>query len=243
MRESLTERSFMELYRSMNSWARSQVGIASPRGTTQVSGVSIASRSMDCSSAVSSKLEAQETAVRDIRRTRTRHGNESRTAGILGVMRGSRQPKGPKNASSSGQVLPNGTIGETMRFRATIARGLAALFLAVLTALLAACPCWAIDCTRDSTGMVPLIDLGSGTYFGFEGGLYAGGSNHRPAAHDAAGLSIAQSIGPLDTLGMPDPAGRGVLISIGMSNAKQEFSTFVPKAMADPLKKPDWLLG
>ena len=129
-----------------------------------------------------------------------------------------------------------------MGFHDTVARGPAALFLAALTTLVTAGSCWAIDCTRDSTGMVPLIDLGSGTYFGFEGGLYAGGSNQRPPAHEAAGLSIAQSIGPLDTLGLPDPSGRVVLISIGMSNATQEFSTFVPKAMADPLKKPNVLV-
>ena len=44
---------------------------------------------------------------------------------------------------------------------------------------------------------------------------------------------------PLDTLGASDPAhGRVVLISIGMSNATQEFSTFVPKAMTDPLRNP-----
>ncbi|HMI31608.1 MAG TPA: T9SS type A sorting domain-containing protein [Candidatus Limnocylindrales bacterium] len=110
-------------------------------------------------------------------------------------------------------------------------------------ALLAAFPCrsWAIDCTRDSTGMIPLTDLGVGFYQGFQGGLYSGGSNQRPAAHAQAGLSIANSISPLDTLGNVTPAGRVVLISIGMSNATQEFQAFVPKAMADPLKKPEVL--
>ncbi len=102
---------------------------------------------------------------------------------------------------------------------------------------------WSIDCTRDSTGMIPLTDLGLGTYQGFEGGLYAGGSNARPPAHTAAGLSIANSVAPVDTLGNPDPAaGKVVLISIGMSNTTQEFQTFVPRAMTDPLKKPDVLV-
>ena len=97
----------------------------------------------------------------------------------------------------------------------------------------------ASNCNGTSTGMIPLTDLGAGLYQGFQGGLYAGGSNHRPDAHNAAGVGIANSIVPLDTLGNPDPSnGRIVLISIGMSNATQEFSTFVPKATADPLKNP-----
>ena len=102
---------------------------------------------------------------------------------------------------------------------------------------------WAVDCTRDSTGMIPLTDLGPGFYQGFQGGLYVGGSNQRPAAHTQAGLSIANSTSPLDTLGNVDSsAGKVVLISIGMSNTTQEFQTFVPKAKADPLKKPDVLV-
>src|SRR5262245_34674115 len=109
--------------------------------------------------------------------------------------------------------------------------------LLALVGLLAAwVPARAIDCTGTSTGRVPLIDLGSGTYQGYPGGLYPGGANVRPAAHEAAGLAIASAIGPLDTLGNPDPAGRVVLISIGMSNCTQEFSAFVPKVNADPTK-------
>src|SRR5207244_790121 len=45
--------------------------------------------------------------------------------------------------------------------------------------------------------MVPVTDLGTTTYLGVEGGLYGGGSNVRPPAHDAAGVSLAQGIGPL----------------------------------------------
>ena len=108
--------------------------------------------------------------------------------------------------------------------------------LAVFALMAAWTPARAIDCTGTSTGLVPLIDLGAGSYFGHPGGLYPGGLNTRPAAHEAAGVAIASTIGPLDTLGRPDPAGRVVLISIGMSNCTQEFSTFVPKANADPMK-------
>ncbi|MGH3748867.1 MAG: hypothetical protein ACRDT8_15880, partial [Micromonosporaceae bacterium] len=49
----------------------------------------------------------------------------------------------------------------------------------------------AADCTRTHTGRVPLVDLGAGSYQGEQGGLYPGGVNVRPAAHDTAGRSIA----------------------------------------------------
>jgi hypothetical protein len=40
---------------------------------------------------------------------------------------------------------------------------------------------------RESTGLIPLPDLGAGKYKGEEGGLYPGGRNTPPAAHAAAG--------------------------------------------------------
>lgn len=111
--------------------------------------------------------------------------------------------------------------------------------LAVAILCFAAAPAWASNCAGTSVGLIPLNDLGSGTYQGYQGGLYAGGSTHRPPAHDAAGVSIATALAPLDTLGQPDPAnGRFVLISIGMSNATMEFSAFVPKAMNYTARHP-----
>lgn len=108
-----------------------------------------------------------------------------------------------------------------------------------LAALLAAGEARAINCARDTTGLIPLIDLGMGLYLGSQGGLYSGGTNQRPPAHSQAGLGMAQAMVALDTLGLPDPVhGRIVLISIGMSNTTQEFSKFVPLATADPQKNP-----
>src|SRR5437867_7908722 len=61
----------------------------------------------------------------------------------------------------------------------------------------------ASNCAGTSTGRIPLVDLGTGTYQGFEGGLYMGGVNARPPAHLSAGLQVASQIVPLDTLGHP----------------------------------------
>ena len=105
--------------------------------------------------------------------------------------------------------------------------------ITLLVALLST-PVCAQNCNGTSTGRTPLTDLGSGTYQGFAGGLYPGGSNTPPAAHAAAGQLQAQAVQPLNPQGQPDPAGRIVLVSIGMSNTTQEFSTWVPVSNADP---------
>ena len=69
---------------------------------------------------------------------------------------------------------------------------------------------------------VALIDLVGGTYCGLAGGLYDG-SNAVPAGHAADGLGQAALVRPLGTAGQPDPGGRIVLLSVGMSNATQEW--------------------
>jgi len=89
-----------------------------------------------------------------------------------------------------------------------------------------------------TTPLVPINDLGSGTYLGEEGGLYPNGSNVRPADHDASGVTIAQGIQPLDANGNVDPNGKYVLISIGNSEAQQEFLQFLGDASADPSTNP-----
>jgi lysophospholipase L1-like esterase len=98
----------------------------------------------------------------------------------------------------------------------------------------------ASNCAGTSTGLIPVNDLGAGFYQGVQGGLYPGGENVRPAAHEAAGVGIANAIVALDTLGQPDPVnGHVVFVSIGMSNCTQEFSAFVPKSDADPVRRSD----
>ncbi len=78
---------------------------------------------------------------------------------------------------------------------------------------------------RESVGLVPLTDLGAGTYQGESGGLYPGGANTPPPAHLKAGTGIARTIAPID--------GKVVLLSIGMSNTTQEFQVFQKLAAAD----------
>ncbi len=98
---------------------------------------------------------------------------------------------------------------------------------------------------QQSTSFTPLTDMGTQTYLGFSGGLYANGSNAPPADHAAAGSARAAAVVPLDTNGNPSPNGRIVLLSIGMSNTTQEFCSasgrtpceswsFVGQALADP---------
>ena len=117
---------------------------------------------------------------------------------------------------------------------------------ALALSLIAAAAGRASDCSVTSVGLVPLSDLGAGLYLGqFQGGLYPSGLNAMPAQHYNAGLNRAAAVRPLNVLGNPDPAGKYVLLSIGMSNATQEFCsqpgtlpcnpwTFMGQAAADP---------
>jgi uncharacterized protein (TIGR03437 family) len=84
----------------------------------------------------------------------------------------------------------------------------------------------AADCSRASTGLLPLNDpFFVYPYEGARGGLYPDGSSRRPPAHEAAGLRLASQIRPID--------GRVVLLSVGMSNTTQEFSVFQQFAARD----------
>ncbi len=94
------------------------------------------------------------------------------------------------------------------------------------------------NCAGVTTGLVPLNDLGTGTYQGFQGGLYPGGANVRPLAHAAAGAAQIAGIVPRDASGAPSATGRIVFLSIGMSNTTQEFTQFLGVSNGDPLRNP-----
>ncbi len=95
-----------------------------------------------------------------------------------------------------------------------------------------------IDCTHTSVGLTPLNDLGSGSYHGYIGGLYINGTNFLPLDYRWMGRARTQLVLPRDASGQPNPNGKIVLLSIGMSNTTMEFSTFKPLADADPAKNP-----
>jgi hypothetical protein len=80
--------------------------------------------------------------------------------------------------------------------------------------------------TADTSKLRPLTELGTDLYQGHEGGLYPGGSNERPAAHEAAGLRLAREVRPRAADGTPDAAGKIVLLSVGMSNTSQVSDGF-----------------
>src|SRR5262245_16050373 len=102
--------------------------------------------------------------------------------------------------------------------------------------LLSFLPAAAQNCANTSVGFTPVNDLGAGTYQGFQGGLYPGGSNVRPAAHDAAGLAQAQLVVPRDAAGNPSSSGKVVFVAIGMSNTRNEWDQFIPISNADPMR-------
>ena len=94
------------------------------------------------------------------------------------------------------------------------ALGLAAALLAATSA------------AAQGSARIPLNDLGTGFYGGFQGGLYPGGSNAPPAAHLAAALVRAGQIVPRDAAGAEDPDGFIAMVAIGMSNTTHEFAVF-----------------
>jgi hypothetical protein len=80
--------------------------------------------------------------------------------------------------------------------------------------------------TKDTSHLKPLTELGTSKYHGYEGGLYPGGKNVRPAEHEKAGLRLAGEVVPRDADGKPRSDGKIVLLSVGMSNTSQISNGF-----------------
>jgi hypothetical protein len=129
-------------------------------------------------------------------------------------------------------------------------KSLAFIFLLMLTSLLPLRPAQAqgeVYCAGVHQDVaIPLTDLGPAEYIrmdgqhtGFTGGLYPGGLNQRPSAHQAQGLAQASLVQPLDADGNPDPQnGLVAMISIGMSNAYMEFQEFMAQTHGFPGLNP-----
>ena len=84
------------------------------------------------------------------------------------------------------------------------------------------------DCSLSRTGLIPLTDMGKRKYRGHRGGLYPSGVNRPPPKYLRRGTEAAKRIRPID--------GKIVLLSIGMSNASDEFAAFKRSADRDPQK-------
>ena len=84
------------------------------------------------------------------------------------------------------------------------------------------------DCSLTRTGLVPLTDMGKRKYRGYRGGLYLNGLNRPPQAYLRKGVEAAKRVRPVN--------GKIVLLSIGMSNASEEFAAFKRSADRDPQK-------
>lgn len=86
-------------------------------------------------------------------------------------------------------------------------------------------------CDNDSTGLIPLIDLGPGSYLGYQGGLFPGGMNSENAAsqHFKKGRSFSKNMQPLDSLGNVNYDDGVVLMGgFGPSLAGKLLDEFVP---------------
>jgi hypothetical protein len=96
---------------------------------------------------------------------------------------------------------------------------------------------------KPTLGFTPLTDFRPvQEYKGQRGGLYGEAHNEPPAEHRQAALRAASSIQPLDEHGHPDPQGKIVMISNGMSNTTGEFQVFVDQVQHDKDVNPKLVL-
>jgi len=92
---------------------------------------------------------------------------------------------------------------------------------------------------KSSVGLKPRTEMSADDrYKDEDGGLYGGGKNEPPPSHAAAARKEIEQIVPRDADGKPAADGMIALVSLSMSNATQEFSTFKPMADRDPQKSP-----
>jgi hypothetical protein len=85
-----------------------------------------------------------------------------------------------------------------------------------------------INCDNDTTFRIPIIDLQTGYYGSHQGGLYPGGSNIMPSAHADSGLTIAQSLMPINFDGELDTTyGKFVFLALGNGSAGKIFNKFL----------------
>ncbi len=101
------------------------------------------------------------------------------------------------------------------------------LTIATLSMFMVGVPSLAQTCGNTSTGLVPLTDMAASEYQGHTGGLYPDGANEPPSDHLEVGMEQAALVEPRNASGEPDPAGLIGMISVGVSNTKLEFDSFL----------------
>jgi hypothetical protein len=160
-----------------------------------------------------------------------------------GISAGSVLPKGLKGNKSgtiSGTLDPSVAVGAySFNLFAKDSKGVLAnktFTLNVYAAPGGNCANTVWDVAGTTTPVTAITDLGTGTYLGYEAGLYPNGSNVRPAQHDSDGVGFANAIGPLDSNGKPSSSGIYAMVGIGESTAQDVFGKFLPIAVANPQK-------
>ena len=92
-----------------------------------------------------------------------------------------------------------------------------------------------VNCENDSTGLIPIQDLGTDFYLGtYQGGMYPAGLNVPPIGHLKKGLGIVKKLKPLDTLGNINYAtGKIVLAGFGASTVGGPFNHMIQLSKDD----------
>ncbi len=147
----------------------------------------------------------------------------------------------PQGLTLSAQGLIAGTVAKTASSSAFIAQvtdansatASASIGLNVESTSPAHCSDISWNITGTLNPEIPMDTLGTGTYLGYEGGLYPGGSDTMPSAHQQFGINLAQGIQPLDANGKPSSTGKYVLLSLGTSDANYEFERFIEYASGE----------
>ena len=97
-----------------------------------------------------------------------------------------------------------------------------------------------VNCENDSTGLIPIQDLGADYYMGtYQGGMYPGGSNVPPTIHLKKGLGIVKKLKPLDTLGVVNyETGKIVVAGFGASTVGGPFNHMIQLSKDDLTLNP-----
>ena len=96
-----------------------------------------------------------------------------------------------------------------------------------------------LQCDNDTSYLRSLIDLKTGLYLGYQGGLYPDGSNTMPYSHYADGMNISRQVFPLNADGAVDLVdGKVGFICLGASTAGNAFNHFKTVCEEDPAVNP-----